>query len=295
MHGKLPSALRLGNGGGAAAAAVPPYSDHPAVLARVLRVLRWGVFRGSGPVPDELRRSDREFPTEFADVLSRKGRAILRGDSEPPGHIDESCRRVVSVDGAMDPDGAAACIAALDAYLLPVLPRDVLELAPESLAAGAGMPDCWRRKGGNLVDRESARYLAARRTGLLRMLYSESFHRFAEALSGYRLARRRLHCSIFCYEAGDYVGPHTDATSREFLALNVSLPSTAISQQWLMHQVAGGYDAMIDLASAPLLQVLRLPMWHQITPLVAAPTTGAKTPRRWLLSQGFGILGPLER
>lgn len=172
--------------------------------------------------------------------------------------------------------------------MLPVLEPDVLRLPAESVRTAEGLPNCWRRRGGNLVDKRSTRYGVALRIGLLRMLYSDSFLALAEAVSGHCLGRKRLHCSLFCYERGDYVGPHTDGTPDGFVALNLSLPNEAVAQQWLLHEGPDGFNEMVDVGSGPSIQVLKLPVWHQITPLVGKPNAGT-TARRWLVSQGFRI------
>ncbi len=172
--------------------------------------------------------------------------------------------------------------------MFPVLEPDVRRLPAEALSTLDGLPNCWRRRGGNLVDKRSGRYGVALRLGLLRMLYSDSFLGLAQAVSGHSLGRKRLHCSLFCYEPGDYVGPHTDATSESVIALNLSLPNLAVAHQWLLHEGPDGFNEMVDVGSTVSIQVLKLPVWHQITPLVAKPNAGT-TARRWLVSQGFRI------
>ena len=74
------------------------------------------------------------FPTEFADLLNRRGRKLLDGDGR--GH--EVFRRrgatpIVVFDDVIDDDVARRCIADLDAAMYPALKRMHTPIPRESL------------------------------------------------------------------------------------------------------------------------------------------------------------------
>lgn len=121
-----------------------------------------------------------------------------------------------------------------------------------------------------------------------------------ESLTGLTLSELPSDLQIGCYRHGDYAGPHIDwfemaPTSHGLLRIVVSVCTDAVEQQWLIHEAGGDLNALVDVARPASINVLRVPVWHQVTPLIA--TKGRETDAwRWTFSRDYEIVdGPLPK
>jgi hypothetical protein len=155
----------------------------------------------------------KTFPAEFADILSPKGKSILTGNAPDVARTFRASNpHYISVHGIVETDTANACGEVLNKLhygaLKPMkqtIPRDSIRKMKTNYS---------EQLGKNMSMRTS--YLTSRKerelglqSGLLRMLQSESFHLFAEGITGCSL-RSDWGCQIICYEHGDCAGPHND-------------------------------------------------------------------------------------
>jgi hypothetical protein len=239
--------------------------------------------------------SPPRFPAEFADLLTAKGRRILSG-RRPPANGP-----FLALAGCIERERAAGLVAALERALHPYLVPLVRAIPPWSISGQT------RNHQERLVKTVSARtaYLerrtsravrAAGRLGLLRMLASETYFRFAEALAG-RALDRRFGRQVLCYGAGDYAGPHTDHHPEDkrardgYFDLHLSFAGRDVAQQLLVYAEGGHFRHVVDVARPGLVTAYRLPFWHYTTPLVARPGRAASA-RRWVILGTFRFAGP---
>jgi hypothetical protein len=130
---------------------------------------------------------------------------------------------------------------------------------------------------------------AAERIGLTRMMRSESFRAFAEALAGRRL-ETNWGLQVLRYGAGDYAGPHNDHHPQNkdarggYIDLHLSLCSPDVAHQWLVYSRAGHFSEVVSVAKPATVTAYRLPFWHYTTPLV---TKRGKDAARWVLLGTF--------
>jgi hypothetical protein len=112
--------------------------------------------------------------------------------------------------------------------------------------------------------------------GLARMMRSQSFRAFAEALAGRRL-RSGWGLQVLRYGPGDYAGPHNDhhpenaAAKGGYIDLHLSLCTPGVEHQWLVYSRAGHFSEIVSVASPSTVTAYRLPFWHYTTPLVGTP------------------------
>ncbi|MFN7134512.1 MAG: hypothetical protein ACK4N5_20705, partial [Myxococcales bacterium] len=138
----------------------------------------------------------RKAPAEFADLLTPKGRRILAGRATGVcGALADPATRFVPLAGVVERRKAAALRDLLDRALLPALhPMEQL-IHPDTIWGmtenyGELLPKVTRVKTAMLESRRARSYAIAEELGLLAMLRSESFGRFAAALAGRALKRR---------------------------------------------------------------------------------------------------------
>jgi hypothetical protein len=238
----------------------------------------------------------RKFPAEFADLLSRKGRAVLEGRvPELRAALADPRRRILAATGLVDRAQAAACRALLDRGLYEYLSPLSQPIPPETIwamteDAGEWLPKTMRMKTAYLARRGRA-YRAAESLGLVAMLRSPSFHAFATALAG-RALRRRSGVQVLCYGEGDYAGPHNDhhpeqpEAAKGYVDVHISLANPAVAHQFLVYAERGHFSRAIDVNTVGGVTAYRLPLWHYATPLVAKPGREAQA-RRWVLLGTF--------
>ena len=245
------------------------------------------------------------FPTEFEDLLNRRGRRLL---SDPP-QLEQLIRQrrtpIVFFEGVIDSGVAAECIRLLDEAMYPRLRRMHTPIPREALT---GMKRNHREKLEKTVrvktatfnSRSSKSLDGAREIGLDVMMSSPSFGRYAQAVTQWPLRSDYWARQVICYENGDYSGPHNDhhperpAARNGFIDFHIMFSNASVAQQLLVYEERGFLSASREVSQKPAIAVYRLPFWHYTTPLVARP--GAESAaRRWLLLGSFDYDPPLRR
>jgi hypothetical protein len=239
----------------------------------------------------------RQFPSEFAELLSPRGRRILEGgDRQRCGVLGTADQRFLAVPGVIDSRHAARCLALLDSALGQVLSRMEDPIPPDSVTSmtenySERLTKTVRVDTALLESRRARAYVAAREVGLVQMLRSESFREFASQLLG-RPLRRGWGIQVLRYRPGDYAGPHNDhhpeeADARDgYLDVHLSFTSRAVAHQWLVYERAGHFSEVTSVATLGGLTAYRLPFWHYTTPLVARPGRQGAA-RRWVMLGTF--------
>lgn len=239
----------------------------------------------------------QRFPSDFADLLTPKGRRILEGkDREVCGVLWDPARPFVALQGVIDVKRAAACRDALDAAL-----RDTLvtmeDPIPEDSILGMvenyeeRLPKTVRVRTALLESRRSRSWRAAEAVGLTAMMHSDSFAAFAAAVAG-RGLRRKWGIQVLCYGPGDYSGPHNDHHPEEpeardgYVDMHISLTLPGVDHQYLVYSKDGHFSEMAKVSTVGGITVYRLPFWHYTTPLLARRGAEADA-RRWVLLGTF--------
>jgi hypothetical protein len=244
------------------------------------------------------------FPSEFEDLLNRKGRRLL---AEAPQLEDLIARKrtpIVLFEGIIDRGVVADAIRLLDDAFYPVLRRMHTPIPRESLTGmthnyGEALSKTVRVRTATFNSRASAARDAARQTGLYDMMTSPSFRRFAQAVTGAHLREDFWGRQVICYESGDYSGPHNDhhperpEARNGFIDFHVMFSNDAVAQQLLVYEEHRFLSSARDVSCASGIAIYRLPFWHYTTPLVARPGREAEA-RRWLLLGSFDYDPPLE-
>jgi len=232
-----------------------------------------------------------DMPREFEDLLSRQGRRVLAGTHALCGALADPRRRFLAADDLLDRARAARLRRTLDEKLAgvlepierPILPESIWEMKrdyAELLAKTA------RARTIYFDSRREPGVKAAERIGLARLMRSQSFRAFAEALAGRKLASGWGQ-QVLRYGPGDYAGPHNDhhpqnpRARRGYIDLHVSL-GRGIDHQWLVYSRAGHFSEIVSVAGASTVTAYRLPFWHYTTPLVGKPNAA-----RWVLLGTF--------
>ena len=241
------------------------------------------------------------FPTEFADLLNARGKRLL---AEPP-RFDVFRKRgatpIVVLDDVIDRKKTAACVAALDRVVYPVLmkmhspiPREALTELRENYEER--LQKTSRVRTATLNSSKSRALDAARKIGLAQMMRSESFVRFAEVVVGGKLDRGHWGRQVICYGAGDYTGPHNDhhpqskVARNGFVDLHIMFSNSAVASQLLVYEERGFLSKTHEVAVPSSVAVYRLPFWHYTTPLLPNPGNGGMA-RRWLLLHSYELGG----
>jgi hypothetical protein len=245
------------------------------------------------------------FPSEFADLLNARGRAIL----ERPPRFDEFHSRgrtpIAVFDDLIDDKTARRCIAALDAAMYPLLRRMHNPIPTEALTGmkknyKESLPKNVRVRTVTLNSGRSKALDAAKEIGLSQMMKSESFLKFAEAVVGAPLQRGHWGRQVICYERGDYSGPHNDhhpeskGSRNGFVDIHIMFSNDAVQSQWLVYEEKRFLSAAHEVGTPGGIAVYRLPFWHYTTPLVARPGR-ENDARRWLLLGSMDFDPPLKK
>ena len=239
----------------------------------------------------------KTFPSEFAELLTPKGRRILEGrDREACGALLRPGQRFVALGGVLDARKATACRDALEKALRDSLTVMEDPIPPESIWGMTEnyaelLPKTVRVRTALLESRRSRSWKAAEAVGLVAMLRSESFAAFAASVSG-RALRRKWGIQALCYGPGDYSGPHNDHHPEDaeafdgYVDMHLTFATPAVAHQWLIYSKGGHFSEMQSVNTLGGVTVYRLPFWHYTTPLVARP--GAEdAARRWVLLGTF--------
>jgi len=132
----------------------------------------------------------KAFPSEFAELLTPKGRRILAGkDAETRGALLRPGQRFVSLRGVVDVRKASACRQVLESALRDTLTEMEDAIPPESILGMTEnyaelLPKTVRVRTALLESRRSRSWRVAEEVGLTAMLRSESFAAFAAVVSG---------------------------------------------------------------------------------------------------------------
>ena len=232
------------------------------------------------------------IPGEFEDLLNRNGRRVLAGTHPLCGALADPRTRFLAADDLLDRLKAARLRKALDEHLADVLEPLAKPIPPESIWEmrhdyAELLPKTSRAQTIFFENRREPGAKAARRVGLARLMRSESFRAFAEALAGRKLASR-WGLQVLRYGPGDYAGPHNDhhpenkQATHGYIDLHLSLCTPSVAHQWLVYSRAGHFSEIVSLAAPATVTAYRLPFWHYTTPLVGKP--GAA---RWVLLGTF--------
>ena len=238
------------------------------------------------------------IPAEFEDLLSRAGRRVLAGTHPLCGVLADPKRRFLMADDLLDRGKAAGVRRALEAELADTLETLERPIPPESIwdmqsDYGEKLPKTSRARTIYFESRREAGVKAAERIGLVRLMRSDSFRAFAEALAGRKLASG-WGLQVLRYGPGDYAGPHNDHhpenkhAARGYIDLHVSF-SAGVEHQWLVLSRAGHFSEIVSVAGPATVTAYRLPFWHYTTPLV-----GTKGAARWVLLGTFLFAGRRE-
>ena len=232
------------------------------------------------------------IPLEFEDLLSRAGRRVLAGTHPLCGALANPRTRFLAAEDLLDRTRAARVRRTLEAGLQDVLEPIERPIPPDTIFGmkedyAELLPKSSRARTIYFESRREPGVKAAERIGLARMMRSQSFRAFAEALAGRRL-RSGWGLQVLRYGPGDYAGPHNDhhpeneAAKGGYIDLHLSLCTPGVEHQWLVYSRAGHFSEIVSVASPATVTAYRLPFWHYTTPLVGAPKAG-----RWVLLGTF--------
>ncbi len=192
-------------------------------------------------------------------------------------------------------------MALMDKHLYEVLTTCHIGIPPDSVS---GMKENYKEVLGKTIrfktaflQRRTARaYVAAEKLGLLAMMRSESFVRFAEVVTGFTL-ERDWDVQVTCYGHGDYVGPHNDHHPENelirdgFIDMHVMFTNDSVAHQYLVYEDKRHFSKMVDVNTQGGVSIYKLPFWHYTTPLWGQPGR-ENSARRWLLLGSFTICNP---
>jgi len=238
----------------------------------------------------------RRFPAEFEDLLSPRGRKVLRGKDELCGRIARGLTRFVAADDLLDPRLSRGAMRLLDGELLhrmrvmeDAIPASIIE--KQKTDYSEKLPKTVRVLTDIYGWEESKAKRQMQAIGLDQMLHSESYHAFAEQLSGHRL-KKQWGTQVLCYRKGDYAGPHNDAHPEEplvrhgYIDMHLSFCTPGVQHQFLVYERLGHFTESVDIHTVGGVTCYRLPVWHYTTPLMVKPGH-EKTARRWLVLGTF--------
>ncbi len=232
------------------------------------------------------------IPEEFEDLLSRAGRRVLAGTHPLCGALANPRTRFLAAEDLLDRAKVARVRRTLEAELPDVLEPIEKPIPPDTIFDmkqdyAELLPKSSRARTIYFEDRREPGVKAAERIGLARMMRSQSFRAFAEALAGRKL-RSGWGLQVLRYGPGDYAGPHNDhhpenaAAKGGYIDLHLSLCGPGVQHQWLVYSRAGHLSEIVSVAGPVTVTAYRLPFWHYTTPLVGTQKAG-----RWVLLGTF--------
>jgi hypothetical protein len=245
------------------------------------------------------------FPSEFEDLLNRRGRALLADPPKLEWLLSKRKTPIVMLEGVIDRGVAAECIKLLDEGMYPALRRMYTPIPREAVTSmkrnhSEKLYKTVRVRTATFNSARSKSLDAAREIGLAQMMWSKSFLAAAQASSRAKLRDLRWSRQVICYQTGDYSGPHNDhhperrETRNGFHDFHVMLSNDAVAQQLLVYEERRFLSVCHDVSRQPALATYRLPFWHYTTPLVAKPRREGEA-RRWLLLGSFDYEPALRR
>lgn len=232
------------------------------------------------------------IPAEFEDLLSRTGCRVLAGTHPLCGALADPRRRFLAADDLLDRAKVGRLRRTLEAQLTATLERMERPIPPETISGmrhdyGELLPKTSRASTIYFESRREAGAKAAERIGLVRLMRSQSFRAFAEALAGRKLSSG-WGLQVLRYGPGDYAGPHNDHHPENkdarggYIDLHLSLCTPGVAHQWLVYSRAGHFSEIVSVASPATVTAYRLPFWHYTTPLAGKPNAA-----RWVLLGTF--------
>ncbi|HXD32941.1 MAG TPA: hypothetical protein VN643_17585 [Pyrinomonadaceae bacterium] len=239
-----------------------------------------------------------QFPSEFSDLLTARGLQILKSpDQAKQFHNGEGY--FANYPDLLRRREANACMRLLDEHFYDFLRVEQRKIPPESITMmkenySDTLNKTMHIKTACLNRKGTRAYGAAEKLGLVGMMRSESFVRFAEAVTGFKLDRE-LNMQVSCYEQGDYAGPHNDhhpeypSIRNGYIDFHVMFANNAVDHHYLVYEEKGHFSRIVDINVHGAISVYKLPFWHFTTPLAAKPGKEARA-RRWLLLGSFVIV-----
>jgi hypothetical protein len=230
-------------------------------------------------------------PPQFADLLTPRGRAVLEGRVRAVTGVLKTGQRFVALPGLLDPAKCRSLLSLLESTIAPHLTRMDTPIPPETIFGMRHnyeelLPKTVRVSTVTMGSR-SAGFRAVQKSGVLAMLRSDTFGRFAEVLSG-RKVRKAWGTQLLAYGVGDYTGPHNDhhPEDREardgYTDVHLTLCTPGVKRQALVYEQRGYLSSLTEVGRSGGVTAYRLPFWHYTTPLEGR--TGA---RRWVLLGTF--------
>jgi hypothetical protein len=239
---------------------------------------------------------NRALPDEFEALLSPAGKRVLAGTHRLCGALSDPRQRFLIASDLLDRARVERLrrllekelVAPLEPMARPIPPESIWDMTEDYAEL---LPKTARSRTIFFESRREAGAKAAERLGLVRLMRSESFRAFAEALAGREL-EKGWGMQVLRYGPGDYAGPHNDHHPENeharagYIDLHVSLASSAVAHQWLVYSRAGHFSEIESVAAPATVTAYRLPFWHYTTPLVAKRGR-AKEAARWVLLGTF--------
>ena len=150
---------------------------------------------------------------QFADLLTPRGRAVLEGRVPAVSGILKTGQRFVALPGLLDLGRCRWLLALLEGSIAPHLTPMNTPIPPETIFGMRHnyeelLPKTVRVSTVTMSSRSKGAR-AVEKSGVLKMLRSDTFGRFAEVISGRRV-RRAWGTQLLAYGVGDYTGPHND-------------------------------------------------------------------------------------
>lgn len=224
----------------------------------------------------------RNFPAEFADLLSPRGRRFA-GPPADPFFADA---------GLIDPTKAKAAFALLERALSPVVRPMAYAIPPETITGQTRnyqerLPKTVRVATANIDAARAKATRIADEIGLTAMMRSQSYLEFAAKLAG-RALDPAFGRQVLRYAPGDYAGPHTDHHPEEprakggYFDLHLTFAGGGAKRQLLVYAKDGHLTETVDIAVAGGVTAYRLPFWHYTTPL-----EGGNRATRWVVLGTF--------
>jgi hypothetical protein len=232
------------------------------------------------------------IPSEFEDLLSRQGRRVLAGTHPLCGALGDPRTRFLAVGDLLDRGKVARLRRKLESDIAPALEALERPVSPDTIWKmkedySERLPKSSRARTVFFESRREKGYKAAEKIGLVKLLRSQSFRAFAEALAGRKL-HRDWGMQVLRYGPGDYAGPHNDHHPENpdaragYIDLHLSLCGPGVAHQWLVYARAGHFSEIVSVAGPATITAYRLPFWHYTTPLVGTPKAA-----RWVLLGTF--------
>src|SRR5688572_29196740 len=155
------------------------------------------------------------FPSEFEDLLNRRGRKLFAGLPPFESLLERRRTPIHLLEKVIDDGVARECIRLLDEAMYPHMRRMHVPIPREAVTRLRDnycekLTKTMRVKTATFNSRKSAVLDAASSIGLADMMSSKSLLQLTQAASQTPLLRNGWGRQVICYEAGDYSGPHND-------------------------------------------------------------------------------------